>query len=76
MKQAQETMQRIGLGLIEERRHDVATELENSKAKSKDGSTAIDGDKTILGRDILSVLSTPLLPAYSAPSKETDIENN
>jgi hypothetical protein len=56
MSQAQETMHRIGLGLIEERRHEVTTELENAKAKLKDKTTAVDSNKTILGRDILSVL--------------------
>ena len=54
MTQAHDTMRRIGLSLIEERRQAVATELEESKDGSKD---AIEGDKTTLGRDILSVLS-------------------
>jgi hypothetical protein len=54
MAQAQETMHRIGLSLIEEKRDAVVAELEGLKDCSKN---AIEGDKTTLGRDILSVLS-------------------
>jgi hypothetical protein len=54
MVQAQETMHRIGLSLIEEKRDAVVAELKGSKKCSKN---AIEGDKTTLGRDILSVLS-------------------
>ncbi|KAJ7505563.1 cytochrome P450 [Mycena galericulata] len=53
MKQAQETMHRIGLGLIEERSSAVFEEHRQVLA-GKSGE--IDGDKTILGRDLLSVL--------------------
>ncbi|KAJ7644303.1 cytochrome P450 [Roridomyces roridus] len=49
MAQAHQTMRRIGLGLIEERSRAVIEEQ-----AQKCG--AIQGDKTILGRDILSVL--------------------
>ena len=45
-------MQRIGLELIEERRCEVVAEMQ--AAGGKDG---IDPDKTVLGKDLLSVLS-------------------
>ncbi|KAJ7043830.1 cytochrome P450 [Mycena alexandri] len=53
MAKAQETMRRIGLELIEERSRAV-TEEHRQVLLGKGGE--IDGDKTILGRDILSVL--------------------
>ena len=71
MNQAQATMRRIGLELIDERRDSVLAELNgtgadaDSKMTKDVGSNVIDGDKTILGRDLLSVLSafpSPLLP--------------
>ncbi|KAJ7246417.1 cytochrome P450 [Mycena rebaudengoi] len=53
LKNAAATMRRIGLELIEERSRAVIEEHEQVLA-GKGGE--IDGDKTILGRDILSVL--------------------
>ncbi|KAJ7175393.1 cytochrome P450 [Mycena filopes] len=53
MTKAQETMRRIGLELIEERSRAVIDE-HRQVLSGKNGG--IDGDKTILGRDILSVL--------------------
>jgi hypothetical protein len=54
MTQAHETMRRIGLELIEERSRAV---IEEQRQVLSGKSGEIDGDKTILGRDILSVLS-------------------
>lgn len=53
MVQAQETMQRIGLQLI-----DRATQLalEDEKNAVKIG-TEVEGDRTTMGRDLLAVLS-------------------
>jgi len=45
-------MERIALELIEERRCEVVAEME--AAGGRDG---IDPDKTVLGKDLLSVLS-------------------
>jgi hypothetical protein len=64
-------MRRIGLELIEERSRAVIEEHEQVLA-GKGGE--IDGDKTILGRDILSVLSksriyTAVVVIYTGPSK-------
>ncbi|KAF8208593.1 cytochrome P450 [Mycena galopus ATCC 62051] len=53
MTQAHETMRRIGLDLIEEKSRAVIDEQREVLA-GKSGE--VDGDKTILGRDILSVL--------------------
>ncbi|KAK7048105.1 cytochrome P450 [Favolaschia claudopus] len=53
MTQAHETMRRIGLELIEERSRAV---IEEQRRIVSGNSGEIDGDKTILGRDILSVL--------------------
>ncbi|KAJ6466379.1 cytochrome P450 [Mycena sanguinolenta] len=53
MIRAHETMRRIGLELIEERSRAVIDE-QREVLSGKSGE--IDGDKTILGRDILSVL--------------------
>lgn len=52
MDKARATMQRIGLELIEERRCEVIAQME--AAGGRDG---IDPDKTVLGKDLLSVLS-------------------
>ena len=60
MQQANATMRRIGTELIEQRRAVVAAEIsekaDNVKVKEKDAN-AIEGDKTTLDRDLLSVLS-------------------
>ncbi|KAJ7242872.1 cytochrome P450 [Mycena haematopus] len=53
MSQAHETMRRIGLELIEERSRAV---IEEQREVLAGKSGEVDGDKTILGRDILSVL--------------------
>ncbi|KAJ7465309.1 cytochrome P450 [Mycena latifolia] len=53
MTQAHATMRRIGLELIEERSRAV---LEEQRQMLSGKAGEIDGDKTILGRDILSVL--------------------
>ncbi|KAF7357654.1 Cytochrome P450 [Mycena sanguinolenta] len=53
MIRAHETMRRIGLELIEERSRAV---IEEQREVLSGKSGEIDGDKTILGRDILSVL--------------------
>ncbi|KAJ7164713.1 cytochrome P450 [Mycena crocata] len=53
MTQAHATMRRIGLELIEERSRAV---IEEQRQVLSGKSGDIDGDKTILGRDILSVL--------------------
>ena len=52
MNRARATMERIALELIEERRCEVVAEME--AAGGRDG---IDPDKTVLGKDLLSVLS-------------------
>ena len=54
MRQATATMRKIGLELIEQRRETVLSETEKVAEKT----TSIEGDKTVLGRDLLSVLST------------------
>ncbi|KAJ7202836.1 cytochrome P450 [Mycena pura] len=54
MTQAHATMRRIGLELIEERSRAVIEE--QRRVLSGAGDLKIDGDKTVLGRDILSVL--------------------
>ncbi|KAJ7134340.1 cytochrome P450 [Mycena epipterygia] len=53
MTQAHATMRRIGLELIEERSRAV---IEEQRQVLSGKASGIDGDKTILGRDILSVL--------------------
>ena len=53
MRQATATMRKIGLELIEQRRETVLSETEKVAEKT----TSIEGDKTVLGRDLLSVLS-------------------
>ena len=50
-------MERIGRGLIEERTARVMAELAEVESKGVE-RTAIEGDKTMLGRDLLSVIST------------------
>ena len=56
MQQAQATMRKIGMELIEQRRAAVAAELE--RAAEKSSASAIEGDKTAFDRDLLSVLGT------------------
>lgn len=60
MSAAQATMRRIGLALIQERRETVSNERREKK------TMLLDGDKTILGRDILSVLIRSNLSASSS----------
>lgn len=55
MTHARETMQRIGMELIEERRSEVVAEMQGA-GNSGEKCERIDGDKTVLGRDLLSVL--------------------
>jgi hypothetical protein len=45
-------MHRIGHELIEEKRSEVIAEMQ-----AAGGASGIDGDKTLLGKDLLSVLS-------------------
>ena len=52
MNQARETTRRIGLELIEQKRSEVIAEMQTAAGKN-----GIEGDKTVLGRDLLSVLS-------------------
>ena len=52
MQQANATMRRIGTELIEQRRAAVAAESEQAPEKA----SAIEGDKTVFDRDLLSVL--------------------
>ncbi|KAH9899345.1 cytochrome P450 [Cubamyces lactineus] len=52
MRQATATMRKIGLELIEQRRETVLSETEKVAEKT----ASIEGDKTVLGRDLLSVL--------------------
>ncbi|KAJ7081387.1 cytochrome P450 [Mycena belliarum] len=56
MTHAHATMRRIGLGLIAERSRAVVEEQRRVLAGEGTGSGAIEGDKTLMGRDILSVL--------------------
>ncbi|TFK40706.1 cytochrome P450 [Crucibulum laeve] len=60
MIQATNTMRRIGLELIEEKRRAVEEEMHSKIAAEKkangDQDMGIQGDKTTLGRDLLSVL--------------------
>jgi hypothetical protein len=56
MQQARATLRRIGLQLIEERRSEVIDEM---RGKSGAGG---DGEKSMLERDLLSVLGTSLPP--------------
>lgn len=53
MTAARGAVRKIGLQLIEEKRNEVLAEM-----RSAGHAQAIDGDKTVLGRDLLSVLST------------------
>ena len=55
MTHARETMQRIGMELIEERRSEVVAEMQGA-GNNGEKCGRIDGDKTVLGRDLLSVL--------------------
>ena len=52
MQQAQATMRKIGMELIEQRRAAVAAESEQAPEEA----SAIEGDKTVFDRDLLSVL--------------------
>ncbi|KAF7967767.1 hypothetical protein HWV62_33223 [Athelia sp. TMB] len=70
MAAAQATMHRIGTRLIGARRAQVEAELLAAKA----GSDGIDGDTTVLGRDLLSVLIRSNLtttPAARLSPRET-----
>ncbi|KAK0188253.1 cytochrome P450 [Armillaria mellea] len=60
MAAAHATMRRIGLELIQERRDAVTNEMREKKPM------LLDGNKTILGRDILSVLIRSNLSASSS----------
>ncbi|KAK0464724.1 cytochrome P450 [Desarmillaria tabescens] len=60
MTAAHATMRRIGLELIQERRQAVTNEMREKKPM------LLDGNKTILGRDILSVLIRSNLSASSS----------
>ncbi|PBK74625.1 cytochrome P450 [Armillaria solidipes] len=60
MAAAHATMRRIGLELIQERREAVTNEMREKK------TMLLDGNKTILGRDILSVLIRSNLSASSS----------
>ncbi|RPD75520.1 cytochrome P450 [Lentinus tigrinus ALCF2SS1-7] len=55
MQEANATMRRIGMELIEQRRAGVSEKVERSGSESEKMG-AIDGDKTVLDRDLLSVL--------------------
>jgi hypothetical protein len=57
MKQAKQTMNRIGLGLIEDKMKEVLAEQPMSDVNASSIPSSIDAEKTLLGRDILSVLS-------------------
>ena len=59
MQQAQATMRKIGMELIE-RRASVAPAAEKTTEKT----TAIEGDKTVFDRDLLSVLGQCLVWRY------------
>ncbi len=50
-------MRKIGTELIEQRREPVLAETEKI-AHASEKPDAIEGDRTVLGRDLLSVLST------------------
>ncbi|KAI0642657.1 cytochrome P450 [Trametes meyenii] len=54
MRQATATMRKIGTELIEQRRDSILADTE--KAACAEKSSFIEGDKTIIGRDLLSVL--------------------
>ncbi|KAJ7070036.1 cytochrome P450 [Mycena amicta] len=70
MARATETMRRIGMGLIEERR--LAVEEEQRRALLEKG--VIDGDKTVLGRDLLSVLIRSNLSTAPGPNTTMSVE--
>ncbi|KAH9855328.1 cytochrome P450 [Lenzites betulinus] len=55
MRQAMATMRKIGTELIEQRRDHVLAEIEKA-AHTTEKADAIEGDKSVLGRDLLSVL--------------------
>lgn len=57
MRQAMASMRKIGSELIEQRREPVLAETEKV-AHASEKADAIEGDRTLLGRDLLSVLST------------------
>jgi len=67
MNQARETTRRIGLELIEQKRSEVIAEMQTA-----DGKNGIEGDKTVLGRDLLSVLIRSSL-ATSSQSQQMSI---
>ncbi|KAJ7695716.1 cytochrome P450 [Mycena rosella] len=69
MTQAHATMRRIGLELIDERSRAV---IEEHRQVVSGKSGEIDGDKTILGRDILSVL----IRSNSASSADQNMSVN
>ncbi|KAI0676480.1 cytochrome P450 [Trametes maxima] len=54
MRQATATMRKIGTELIEQRRETVLADMEKLACVEK--SEFIEGDKTVIGRDLLSVL--------------------
>lgn len=69
MRQATATMRKIGTELIEQRREPVLAETEKV-AHASEKADAIEGDRTVLGRDLLSVLSTyPLPMPYATHAK-------
>ncbi|KAI0366817.1 cytochrome P450 [Pilatotrama ljubarskyi] len=55
MRQATATMRKIGMELIEQRREPVLAKTQEMAHESEKRS-CIEGDKTVLGRDLLSVL--------------------
>jgi len=61
-QQARATLRRIGLQLIEERRSEVIDEMRGKSGVAAGG----DGEKSMLGRDLLSVLGTSLSPSCLA----------
>ncbi|TDL23213.1 cytochrome P450 [Rickenella mellea] len=56
MRQTQETIRRIGLSLIEERKELVIAEAAGSKSPTMNGHANGNAEKSVLGRDLLSVL--------------------
>lgn len=74
MAEANATMRRIGTQLIEQKR----TELASEKSSGSMGSTEIEieGDKTTLGRDLLSVLSKSPPPSSPPPDSSTAVRSN
>ncbi|KAH9933274.1 cytochrome P450 [Amylocystis lapponica] len=78
MKEAQATMRRIGLSLIEERKAAVAAETTATHGQKGDLSfvdhypDVIEGNKKVLGRDLLSVLVRSNIS--SVPSERMSVE--